>query len=267
MHTCDIRSSNICGLRKNARMSDNRQEVRDWLAKQLAARGHGAKKKLAEALGVSSEAISRMLNSAPGKEGRDIKAHELMKMSEHFGAPAPAIDATRAEQPEFENELSANKDKMVETLVAGTVEAGSFREVDEFDQSEPEIITVPADRRFPKARMLAFDVAGDSMNNLKPRPILDGDRAICVAYEDVAHSLPLRDGMAVVVQRTRDGGHTREWSIKQIEIYDDRIEFHPRSLNPRYKPIVVKKDAFADDGVEVEIIGIVRRVVNDFPLF
>lgn len=78
--------------------------------------------------------------------------------------------------------------------------------------------------------------------------------------------MKVRDGMVVVVERTRDGGHTREWSIKQVELYEDRIEFCPRSTNPKHKPIVVKRDALADEGVSVEIIGLVRRVINEFPL-
>lgn len=149
--------------------------------------------------------------------------------------------------------------------VAGTVEAGTFREVDEFDQSENVEIAVPKDERFPHARQIAFNVSGDSMNDLKPRPILPGDRAICVAYEDVADDATLRDGMVVVVERTRDGGHTREWSIKQVELYEDRTVFAPRSTNPKHKPIVIKRDIEADDGTRVEIIGLVRRVINDLP--
>ena len=103
------------------------------------------------------------------------------------------------------------------------------------------------------------------MNNLRPRPILEGDRVVGVSYEDVAHEAVLRDGMVVIVERTRDGGHTREWSVKQVEIYQGRTEFHPRSTNARHKPIVVERDMFADDGTQVEIIALVRRVVNDLP--
>jgi len=150
----------------------------------------------------------------------------------------------------------------------GHVAAGVFREVDDFDQSEPETFWEPIDPQFPKARRMAFDVDpdGDSMNALKPRPILPGDTLVCVAFEDIADRLKVRDGLVVVVQRTRDGGHTREWSVKQVELYEDRIEFHPRSTNAKHKPIVVKRDAAADDGVEVEIIGLVRAVRNDFAL-
>src|SRR5690606_23522319 len=110
------------------------------------------------------------------------------------------------------------------------------------------------------------EVEGDSMNDLKPRPILEGDRLVCVSFEDVADQVRVRDGLIVVVERTRDGGHTREWSVKQVELYEDRVEFHPRSTNPRHKPIVVMRDALADDGVQVEIIGLVRAVRNEFPL-
>lgn len=104
------------------------------------------------------------------------------------------------------------------------------------------------------------------MNDLKPRPILDGDRIVGVAYEDIANEVPLRDGMTVVVQRSRDGGQFREWSVKQLVLLQGRTEFHPRSTNPRYKPIVVDRDLFADDGSQVEIICIVRRIINDLPI-
>ncbi|PLU83504.1 phage repressor protein [Sinorhizobium medicae] len=162
-------------------------------------------------------------------------------------------------------ELVPAPGRLVAGALVGKAEAGTFREVDAFDQAEREVIAVPPDERFPNARILVFDVAGDSMNDLRPRPILDGDRLICVAYEDVAHEAVLRDGMVVVVERTRDGGQTREWSVKQVEIYQGRTEFHPRSTNPKHKPIVVERDVFADDGSQVEVVGLVRRVQNDLP--
>ncbi|MGI8390514.1 helix-turn-helix domain-containing protein [Brucella anthropi] len=163
-----------------------------------------------------------------------------------------------------EAELSRIGGRMVPVRTAGTVEAGAFREVDEFDQGEPDEIYLPPDTKYPNARQMAFVVAGDSMNNLDPRPILPGDRAVCVAYADIASEVKLRDGMVVVVQRQRDGGHFREWSIKQIELYEDRTVFAPRSTNPKHKPIVVPRDFDADSGEEVEVIAILRRVVNDY---
>lgn len=163
-------------------------------------------------------------------------------------------------------ELVADRRSAAPVAVAGTVEAGAFREVDDLDQSDLEFLYEPPDEKFPNARRMAFNVAGDSMNDLKPRPILPGDRAICVAYEDVMHQVPIIQGMVVVVERTKDGGQSREWSIKQVELYEDRTEFHPRSTNKRHKPIVIRRDYDADDGTSIEIIGILRKVTTDFPL-
>ncbi|MCM2455325.1 helix-turn-helix domain-containing protein [Rhizobium sp. CG4] len=155
---------------------------------------------------------------------------------------------------------------LVPVPVVGKVEAGAFRQVDELDQSEAHTLSMPRDTRFPNARLMAFDVSGDSMNNLSPRPIFPGDRIICVAFEDVAHEVPLRDGMVVVVERTTLGGHIREWSVKQIELYQDRTEFHPRSTSSKHKPIVVDQNFWQDDGSEVSVIAVVRRIVNDLPI-
>lgn len=147
--------------------------------------------------------------------------------------------------------------------IAGKVEAGSWREAEDLDQSEARTIDVPVDEEYPNARVLVFEVAGDSMNAFDRAPLVPGALAVCLAYEDVAHRFPPRDGMVVVIQRESDGGHFREWSIKQIEIHDDHMEFHPRSTNQAHKPIVVPIDYAADDGTRVEIIAVLRRVITD----
>jgi phage repressor protein C with HTH and peptisase S24 domain len=155
--------------------------------------------------------------------------------------------------------------QLVPAAVAGRVAAGLFFEVDDFDQSERETVLLPPDPRYPNARQVVFDVEGSSMNDLKPRPILDGDRVVTLSFEDLG--IPLRDGMVVIVERTRDGGHTREWSVKQVEFYQDRIEFHPRSTDPKYKPIVVKHEDNPDDGVQVQVLALVTQVLNTLPTF
>ena len=163
-------------------------------------------------------------------------------------------------------EISLIQGDLVPVRIAGTLEAGAFREVDEFVQLEPVTIFEPRDPRFPNARMMGFDVAGDSMNDLKPRPIIPGDRVVCIDFEDLRGRVPLRDGMVVVVEQVRDGGHLREWSVKQLEYHADRVEFWPRSTNPKHKPIVVPHNFEADDGRTVSILALVRRVTNELPL-
>ena len=200
---------------------------------------------------------------------RAISKKAAEKYGELFGVTAGWIlfntsDEDGSTPP---TEVSLSRVGMTAGLVAGRVEAGTFREVDEFDQSERIEVALPRDEIFPNARQLLFDCSGDSMNDLKPRPILSGDRLVCIAYDDIAHQVELKSGMVVVVQRERDGGHFREWSVKQLELYPDRTEFHPRSTNPKHKPIVIHRDHDADDGVTVQVIGLVRRVMNEIPGF
>lgn len=205
---------------------------------------------LANALGLHPSAINKVVS---GK--RQLKSHEVAGAAAYFDEAAPSVD------------LKPVIGGMVAGRVAGVVEAGAFREVDEFDQSEPIEIMLPRDEKFPNARQVVFDCAGDSMNDLRPRPIFPGDRLVCLAYEDVGHEVELRSGMVVVIQRERDGGHFREWSVKQLELFPDRAEFHPRSTNSKHKPIIVRPDHEADDGVSVQVIALVRRVMNEMPGF
>lgn len=210
---------------------------------------------LAKVLGLHPSAISKLVS---GK--RQLKSHEVAGAAAYFGEEAPIADRVVSD-------VSLSSVGMGAGVVAGVVAAGVFREVDEFDQSEREMVAIPRDEKFPNARQLLFDCSGDSMNDLKPRPILSGDRLVCIDYNDVEHLVELKSGMVVVVQRERDGGHFREWSVKQIELYPDRTEFHPRSTNPKHKPIVIQRDHEADDGVTVQVIGLVRRVMNEMPGF
>lgn len=215
-----------------------------WVAEGMKLPGK-SQTGLAKHLGLSGPSL--VSNIVNGK--RKVKTTEIRAISEYLGTPPPDMEVTPSDTG------------LVPALVAGVASASMFREVGDFDQSEPTMMFVPADPDFPGARVLLFDVAGDSMDDLRPRPIIDGDRLQCIAYEDIAHQVPLRNGMVVIAQRTKDSGHLREWSVKQLEVLDDTVIFHPRSTNPRHKPIVVDRDAFNDGGTEVEIIAVVRNIV------
>lgn len=230
------------------------------------------------AVGLSASAASRKASLSvdairnirrkveAGEEGASVNASTL-------SALAPVLKTTVAYLAEGSGSAEADRGEavpgahqLIPATVAGRVAAGMFFEVDEFDQSERETVWLPPDPRYPQARMVVFDVEGTSMNDLKPRPILPGDRVVSLSFEDL--NIPIRDGMVVVVQRTRDGGHTREWSVKQVEFYKDRIEFHPRSTDAKHKPIVVPHgEDIADDGIQVEILALVTQVLNTLPAF
>ena len=212
--------------------------------------------------GLSIDAIRNIRRKVEAGEEAGVSSKTLEAL-------APVLQTTVAHLSDGADPQAAHAypsdAQLVPAVVAGRVAAGLFFEVDEFDQSERERVWVPADPRFPNARVVLFDVDGTSMNDLRPRPILDGDRLVTLSFEDI--NIPIRDGMVVVVERTRDGGHTREWSVKQVEFYQDRIEFHPRSTDPRFKPIVVKHEDNQDDGVEVRILALVTQILNTLPMF
>jgi transcriptional regulator with XRE-family HTH domain len=217
-----------------------------WLTQGLKQKNK-SQSDLARALGLHPSAISKVLGNK-----RKLSSAELAKAAEYFGTPAP------------NSELRLSQSAGEPLPVAGKVAAGVFREIDPYDQSSVEWLSLPPDPQFPHARRMAFDVEGDSMNDLSPRPILNGDRAICLAFEDIADQVKIRSGMVVVVQRTSDGGHMLEWSLKQVEFYEDRIEFCPRSTLTKFKPIVVPHNLQADDGTSVEIIALLRNVISAF---
>lgn len=261
----DLRDRKSCGYRKqSAAMDDPQYEFKRWLAEKVAP--HGTITKLSEATGIAKDKITRSkeTESPDPKKRRQVPIHEMRAIAEFFGEIPPGLDWTlKPDAPDApfgpDEVRQVAPSRMIPIKVSGRAKAGEFLAVEDLgDWEEPEIVYGARDERFPDARHLAFAVDGDSMNALKPAPIPDGARVTALAYEDISESVPLRDGMIVVVQRERHGGLEREWSVKQLEIYDDRVEFHPRSTNPRYKPIVVMRDNNADDGTKVEIIALVR---------
>lgn len=249
---------------------DSDMDIRDQIRLRREELGR-SQAELGRAVGISQAAIDK-IESGKTQRSRflpqilaslDLPQDLLFKGSQ-VAAPQPQDPAAAP----MANELRpVDLGELIPIKIAGKVKAGEFIAIEDLgDWDEPEIIHDVRDPRFPDARHLGFQVEGDSMNALKPRPIMDGDKLSALSYEDIADRYPLRDGMIVVVERTRHGGHEREWSVKQLEIYEDRVEFHPRSTNARYKPIVVKREHQANDGVTVEIIAIVRRLVAEFNL-
>ncbi|KLK91394.1 hypothetical protein AA309_20035 [Microvirga vignae] len=224
--------------------------------------GYSSKSAAARALGIPvSTYNSHERAEQPG--GRDFSPDEAETYARAFrvahGWLITGKGGPKTGGDEVPPQLKPADLALGEYVVAGKVAAGSFREVDEIFDDEPQRITGPADMKYPNARQMAFEIEGDSMNKARP-PMLEGGFVLCVDFEDLENQVPLRDGMKVVVERTKFGGQMREWSVKEIELYEDRIEFHPRSDNPKHKPIVVPRDFQPDDGNEVRILALVRSV-------
>ena len=145
--------------------------------------------------------------------------------------------------------------------IDGSVQAGAFLALEAFNDDLGEVVSAPRDPAFPFARQIAYRVKGDSMNRAQPKPMNEGDVIICAAWEDVG--LKEKDGLNVVVQQTTADGQLRERSVKELRVFADRVEFHPRSSNLAHKPIVVNREYHTDDGKEVMILALVRYVFDN----
>jgi phage repressor protein C with HTH and peptisase S24 domain len=157
LESIDIRDyldSYFCEIRESAGMLKTDEEIRDWLRAHLDRRGHGAKQDLAKYLGFARpDAITRMLNTDPKKETRQIKQHEYAKMLEFFG----------------EQESTPPVIPVLGYLGAGAEVAP------EYEQVPPEgLYEVSVPFALP-AEMGAFEVRGDSM-----RPVYRDGHVIIV---------------------------------------------------------------------------------------
>lgn len=152
----------------------------------------------------------------------------------------------------------------IEVPIIGPVEAGAWREAPQYELQEIEYVSTTRDPEFPWAKHIAFRVFGDSMNATKPVPILPGCRLICLDWHSIDSKIILRDELLLVVEQTRDNWQTREWTVKELAVFEDRYELQPRSTNPRYQPISVPitvfKDPSEEDARTVRILALVREI-------
>lgn len=209
---------------------------------------------LAEMVGLSTSQVSRF---ETGK--REPRITEMEKIAVALGCQIDELmpAGVGAEVSDGFVTTPPLQKGLLPIPLVGRTAAGVFREVVEFEEAEPEYVFEPEDEDFPQARRFALTVEGDSMNAADP-PIPDGARVICVDFEQTGQ--PYLDGMIVVLQRTREGGHLREWSVKEIELHEDEVWFCPRSNNPKHKPIKVLNDPEDDQWNSMEVIGLVRDV-------
>lgn len=156
------------------------------------------------------------------------------------------------------------QDQFTLPRVDGPVAAGIFRRVEFFNDHVGDVVSAPRDPEFPFARQVAFRVEGDSMNRADPKPINHGDFIICALWEDL--DMIEEDGLNVVVEQTTEDGRLRERSVKELRVFEDRVEFHPRSSNPVHEPIVVPKNRDPAETQEVRIHALVRFVFDNHPI-
>lgn len=128
--------------------------------------------------------------------------------------------------------------------VVGCVEAGVFRESNEFPESDIYEISMPTPRNPPQGKVFGLEVRGTSMNQFYSEDSI----LACVRLTDMRRDL--RDGDHVIVYRKRDGEY--EATCKELRMADGKPWLWPRSNDPQHQaPIQI------NDGDEIEIYAVV----------
>lgn len=193
-------------------MNDPQHDIRVWMTAELEKRGHGAKGALASHLNVRADAITRMANTDPKKETREIRAHELIAMKAFF-----------AEERENPFPMDGSEVPLMGYLGAGAI-------------VEPEYDQVPADGLeqiwLPIAlpdEMVAFKVSGISMLPLyKPGAVIvvyrHQTKPLDSFYGEEA-AVRTTDGRRFIktIMRGQKGVTLTSWNAEPIE--DVRLEW------------------------------------------
>lgn len=155
---------------------------------------------------------------------------------------APAlIPALRSDAPTF----------------AGNIQAGAWFDVadDDFNQD----IVHGAARTGNGPRLFEWRVIGDSMNLAG---IDHGDTIIGIDWLDIGGDV--QDGMTAVIER-RDNTGRIERTCKEVRVFPDRYELHPRSSNPKHTLIRVDRASHVDErGCQVAVLAKVTKSVRSF---
>lgn len=218
-------------------MKDLHYEDRRWFADQMVGLGHGAKGKIAEALGLSRDAISRIINFKGQGEVRNVKPQELAAAARYFKDLPPSMRAAAKETTEVPDSRSK---ELVRIPLLDRVAAGKLKA----PVSQVAIQDVPllAFADLGKGDFFALQVEGDSMDRIAP------DGAVIVVDQS---DRTLVSGKPYVLS-DRGAVSFKIWR-------PNPPRFAPLSTNPSHEPIFCK----SKDAAEKMVVGRVKRAVVD----
>ena len=199
------------------------------------------------------EALARALQTNPAwLLGQSDDLSNLNKFeAKNWNKPALSDDS---EVAPVENR------NIVKLPLRGIVQAGMWQEIDTFWEDRLSNFPVTPDPGYPVEDQFLLSVRGDSMNDSKPFPIVEGAMLLCVSF--AAYGRPVESKKIVVIHQTGDSGSTVEATVKRAYLFKDRLELRPESTNKKHKKIVLKGlHPDMDESKEVKIVGVVLDII------
>lgn len=215
-----------------------------------------------EAAGLSQEDLGRKVGVGQTTVGSwergrtEPKRVMVIRIAKALDVPLADIEGvaeTAAPEPRADQRLILQFLPVRYRVRAGLwEEIGSEEPIDDYDYA------VAPNPRFGAFTQWLELVVGDSANLLIP----DKHLAHVVDAQEMGYAPQHED--VVVVERRRDGGGTRERTIKQVEITPDgEIQLWPRSTNPKWSsPIDFADGARNGEEIEAIVVGLVIGSYN-----
>jgi len=185
--------------------------------------------------------VAKLLPVLVGKGERPISREEVLAL-----APVALTDLEAA---------SAPTRAATALELKGQVAAGLWMEAGLFETDAARKTSIAGDLRFPSESQYLLQINGESLNRIAR----NGDFVLCLDFLDAG--IEIKSGDLVVVERSRDGGHTIERTAKRIVRRNGLIELQPESDDPRFQePIIFNEHD--EEATEVRIIAKVLSVIR-----
>ena len=188
-----------------------------------------------------SDFVAKLIPVLVGKGEPQIVRDEVLAL-----APVSITDLDAANAPSR---------AAIPLEIKGQVAAGLWMESGLFETDATKKATFSGDLRFPVECQYLLEINGESLNRIAQ----NGDFVLCLDY--LGAGIEIRSGDLVVVERSRDGGHTIERTAKRIFRRNDQIELRPESNDPRFQEPVVFSE-HDEESTEVRIIAKVLTVIR-----
>lgn len=188
--------------------------------------------------------VAKLLPVLVGKGERPISREEILAL-----APVTLTDLEAA---------SAPSQAATALEIKGQVAAGLWMEAGLFETDDTRKTTIAGDLRFPGKCQYLLQINGESLNRIAR----NGDLILCLDYLDAG--IEIKSGDLVVVERSRDGGHTIERTAKRIVRRNGTIELQPESDDPRFQDPVLFNE-HDEEATEVRIIAKILSVIRQLP--